>query len=87
MSKEHDLWREIDEAVVNGYVYHLEEVCETHGTSRICNYGTKIWFNGRVNAEQCQKIALYIRQKYDLKVDYHTEFCLVIWHSMSNQPS
>lgn len=87
MSKDYDLWKEIDDAVVGGFVYHLEEVCETYGTSKICHYGTRILFNGRVTTEQCQRIAEYIRVKYDLKVDSHTEFCLVIWHSITNQPS
>lgn len=82
-----DLWKEIDDAVVQGFVYHLEEVCTTYGTAKIKHYGTKIWFNGRVNTEQCQKIADYIRKKYDLAVDHHTPFCVVVWHSISNQPS
>lgn len=80
MSKNSELWKEIDDAVVAGFVYHMEEISEMFGNPISRHYGTKIWFSGRVSSDQCQKIAHHIRKKYKIRVDYPTAYCLIIWH-------
>lgn len=79
MSKDSQFWKEIDDAVVSGYVYHMEDFFAVYGTPPTRHYGTKIWFTGNVTSIQCEKIARHIRQKYGFRVDYPTAFCLVVW--------
>jgi hypothetical protein len=80
MSRDKDLWKEIDDAVVEGFIYQLDEISQPYVTKSKRMYGTRVWFNGRVTSEQCEQVAHYIRKRYDLMVDQHLPFCLIIWH-------
>lgn len=76
------LWKEIDDAVVNGFIYQMEEISQKTSMSGPTMYGTRIWFNGRVTVDQCEKVANYIRNTYRMKVDQYLPFSLTIWNSV-----
>jgi hypothetical protein len=82
MKREDLLWKEIDDAVVSGFVNQLDAVAFDLPTQM---YGTRIWFNGRVSIKQCEKIAEYIRSTYDVRVDQQLPFCITIWHPKDDQ--
>lgn len=84
MKREEQLWKEIDDAVVGGFVHQLDEVAQ-HVETKNRMYGTRIWFNGRVSIKQCEAIAQYIRATYDVKVDQQLPFCITIWHPKNEQ--
>lgn len=84
MKREDQLWKEIDDAVVGGFVSQLDDVTQSVETKHKM-YGTRIWFNGRVSIKQCEKIAHYIRSTYEVKVDQQLPYCITIWHPKSEQ--
>lgn len=81
------LWREIDDAVVNGFIYQMEDISQKSSMCGPTMHGTRIWFKGRVTVDQCEKIANYIRNTYKMKVDQYLPFSLTIWNTIHSDDS
>ena len=84
MSNTDNLWKEIDGAIIAGYIHHMEEVSRQDKKTKKRIFGTKIWFSGRVSTEKYEKVAHYIRKNYQVNVDQNLPFCIVIWDIPKN---
>ena len=75
------LWKEIDDAVLGGFVAHMEEISKDSPSSYCRVYGTRIWFSTRVAPETYEKVVDHIRKNYQVKVEQPLPFCIVIWEN------
>lgn len=87
MKKQNDLWKEIDDAVVSGFISKMDEikkVVDPHIDRKKCIYGTRIFFNSMVTLDQMEKVAHYIRGTYHLRVEQSFPLFITIWHRSEN---
>ena len=74
------LWKEIDDAVVAGFVSRMEEIMKDIPSKPYRIYGTRVWFRNLLTKETYEKVVFYINEKYQVKVEQPFSFCIVIWH-------
>lgn len=80
MKNHTDMWKELDDAVVAGFITHMEDFTGEWGRPLTKHYGTKIIFNGkRTTPASCRMVAEYIQNEYGFEVDCPFSYCVIIW--------
>lgn len=88
MSKLANMWKEIDDAVVAGFIRSMEDFSDEWGSVPMKRYGTKLTFDrNRVSHDQCREVANYIHKTYGFRVDCPFPFCVIIWEPTTTPPT
>lgn len=79
-----DLWLQLDEAFILGFIRRLEEVTKPNGRS-ITNkphVGTRIIFDMGIPHKKVEKVAEHIKKTYNLEVELQFPFSIVVWEPL-----
>lgn len=74
-----NLWKEIDDAVVGGFVVHMDEITKESVQPHRRVYGTRIWFTSRIPLTIYENVVEHIRKNYDVLVEHPFPACIIIW--------